>query len=86
MNAKAALSPKYLIDRNGAAAAVRAGYSARTARSIAHELLTKPDVAAMVAEGERAAADRLGLTREKVLARSSCDGLASLALCGKCLG
>lgn len=35
---------EYLIDFNGAAAAVRAGYSAKSARSIAHENLTKPDI------------------------------------------
>ena len=34
---------EYLIDFNGAAASVRAGYSPKSARSIAHENLTKPD-------------------------------------------
>ena len=43
---------EYLVDRNGAAAAVRAGYSKRTARQIACELLTRPDVAEAVRDGE----------------------------------
>jgi phage terminase small subunit len=35
---------EFLRDFNGAQAAIRSGYSQKTARSIAHELLTKPDV------------------------------------------
>ena len=71
MNAKqAAFVQEYLIDRNGAGAAVRAGYSQRTARQIAHKLLTKPDVAAAVAAGEAQIARGAAITRQKVL-----DGL-----------
>ncbi|MBK6335547.1 MAG: terminase small subunit [Betaproteobacteria bacterium] len=36
---------EYLVDRNGAAAAVRAGYSVRSAKQIAYQPLAKPDVA-----------------------------------------
>lgn len=39
---------EYLKDRNGAQAAIRAGYSSKTARAIASELLTFPDVRAAV--------------------------------------
>jgi len=35
---------EYLVDLNGTQAAIRAGYSQRTARSIANENLTKPDI------------------------------------------
>jgi phage terminase small subunit len=35
---------EYLVDLNGAQAAIRAGYSEHTARQIASELLTKPDI------------------------------------------
>lgn len=59
---------EYLIDRNGAAAAVRAGYSQRTARQIAYELLTRPHIAAAVCEGEARIAADAQVTREKVLA------------------
>lgn len=37
---------EYMVDMNGAAAAVRCGYSKKTSRSIACELLTKPDIQA----------------------------------------
>lgn len=58
---------EYLIDRCGAAAAVRAGYSPRTARQIAYELLTRPDVAAAVRQGEAELAVKAQLAREEVL-------------------
>ena len=58
---------EYLIDRNGAAAAVRAGYSPRTSRQIAHKLLTKADVAAAVRQGEAQLAAEAQLAREEVL-------------------
>jgi phage terminase small subunit len=58
---------EYLIDRNGAAAAVRAGYSHRTARQIAHKLLTKADVAEAVRQGETQLAAEAQLAREEVL-------------------
>ena len=35
---------EYLIDTDGAKAAIRAGYSERSAKQIASELLTKPDL------------------------------------------
>jgi phage terminase small subunit len=35
---------EYLVDQNGKAAAVRAGYSEQTAASIASENLTKPNI------------------------------------------
>jgi phage terminase small subunit len=58
---------QYALDHNGAAAAVRAGYAARSARQTAHDLLTNPNVRAVVAEHERVAATRLALTKERVL-------------------
>ena len=58
---------EYLIDRNGAAAAVRAGYSSRTARQIAHEILTRPDVAAAVGQGEAKLAAEAELSRAAVM-------------------
>lgn len=35
---------EYLTDSNGTQAAIRAGYSQKTARSIAEENLSKPDL------------------------------------------
>jgi phage terminase small subunit len=68
------LSPKqarfveeYAIDHNGAGAAVRAGYAARSARVTASQLLAKPNVRGAVEALERQAAERLQMSRERVL-------------------
>ncbi len=58
---------QYALDHNGAGAAVRAGYAPKSARVMACQLLAKPNIRALVAQHEAAAADELGLTREKVL-------------------
>lgn len=58
---------EYLIDRNGAAAAVRAGYSKRTARQQAYDILTRPDIANAVAQGEAELAANAKVTRDEVL-------------------
>lgn len=39
---------EYLIDLNGAAAAIRAGYSAKSAKNIAAELMRKPAIRAAI--------------------------------------
>ena len=58
---------EYIIDLNGAAAAVRAGYSENTARSIASENLTKPNVRRRVVELKAELAKRLEITAESVI-------------------
>lgn len=60
---------EYMVDRNGAAAARRVGYSARTARTIAHELLTKPNIRRRVSELESELAERLNVRAEDVVQR-----------------
>lgn len=58
---------EYMIDMNGAAAAERAGYSAKTSRAIACELLTKPDIQAALQVRGAALARELEVTREGVV-------------------
>ncbi|MBK7791580.1 MAG: terminase small subunit [Betaproteobacteria bacterium] len=58
---------EYLVDRDGADAAVRAGYSVRSAKQIAYQPLAKPDVAEGVQSGEARVAAMTELTRERVL-------------------
>ena len=41
---------EYLIDMNAAQAAIRAGYSKKTAKQIGQENLTKPDLQEYIAE------------------------------------
>jgi phage terminase small subunit len=70
---------EYLVDLNATQAAIRAGYSPRTARSQGSDLLTKPDIQAAIQAGMDARAQRVGMTADeilretKVLARSRVD-------------
>lgn len=41
---------EYIIDLNAAQAAIRAGYSEKTAKAIGSENLTKPDIKSLIAE------------------------------------
>lgn len=58
---------EYMVDMNGAASAVRCGYSKKTARAIACELLTKPDIQAALQARGAALARELEITREEVV-------------------
>jgi len=60
---------EYLIDLNGAAAARRAGYSVKTARQIADENLSKPDIVAAIEAAQAALSARTQITQEMVLRR-----------------
>ena len=68
VRAHARFVAKYLVDRNGARAASRAGYSKRTARVKAAQLLAKETVRQVVATGARKQPDKVELKAEKVLA------------------
>ena len=59
---------EFCISHSAADAARKAGYSVKTARSIGHELLTKPDVLATIQARQAATALELGVTRQQVLA------------------
>lgn len=58
---------EYLIDLNATQAAIRAGYSADTARAIGCENLTKPDIAAAVEEAQALRSMRTNITQDQVL-------------------
>jgi phage terminase small subunit len=70
---------EYLVDLNGAQAAIRAGYSRRTADRIAHETLRKPAVASAVAERMRARSEKVGADAEWVLRRLVAEAESDLA-------
>lgn len=59
---------EYVIDLNGKQAAIRAGYSPRTAESQASRLLSNAKVKSAVAAAKRKIAAKLDLTAKKVLA------------------
>lgn len=58
---------EYLVDSNATQAAIRAGYSARSADRIAADLLRKTWVAEAIAARQAKVANRLEVTAEKVL-------------------
>ncbi len=64
---QAAFVREYLVDLNATQAAIRAGYSKKTAGVQGHELLKKPEIAAAVAAKGKSAADRAGATAEEIL-------------------
>jgi phage terminase small subunit len=81
-----ALTPKqetfvreYLVDLNATQAAIRAGYSSRTAYSIGEENLKKPEIAAAVDAGMKDRAERIEITADKVLRELALIGFANMA-------
>lgn len=80
-----ALTPKqqrfvdeYLIDLNATQAAIRAGYSAKTAYSIGQENLNKPEVASAIAFAQKARSQRTGITQDMVLRELAKIGFADM--------
>lgn len=80
-----ALTPKqetfvaeYLIDLNATQAAIRAGYSARTARKIGQENLTKPDIQKAIQEAMAARSKRTEITADRVLEEYAKIGFADI--------
>jgi phage terminase small subunit len=72
--AKDKLTPKqemfvkeYLVDLNATQAAIRAGYSIKTAKSQGQRLLTNVDVARAIEEANQKRAEKLELSAEWVL-------------------
>jgi phage terminase small subunit len=64
---QAAFVAEYLIDLSATKAAIRAGYSAKTANRIGPELLTKPAVAEAVAQAQAERAERTKIDADYVL-------------------
>lgn len=59
---------EYLKDLNATQAAIRAGYSANTAKMQGSRLMTNDDIAAAIAERMEKRAKRVGITQDSVLA------------------
>lgn len=58
---------EYLVDLNATQAAIRAGYSERTAKETGYENLTKPHIAAAIEKAMEKRADKVEITQERVL-------------------
>lgn len=70
----AGLTPKqkrfvdeYLVDGNATQAAIRAGYSSKTAGSIGQENLTKPEISSLIAAAQKALQQKAQITAKDVV-------------------
>ena len=69
---------EYLVDLNATQAAIRAGYSARTADKIGSELLGKTRVAEAISQAQTTRSDRTQVTADRVVAELAAIGFAKL--------
>lgn len=69
---------EYLIDLNGTQAAIRAGYSPKTANEQASRLLANVNVQEYIQEQRGKLADKLDLSKERVLAEYAKIGFADV--------
>jgi phage terminase small subunit len=66
---------EYLVDLNATQAAIRAGYSHKTAYSIGQENLKKPEIARVIEEAQAERSEKTSITAEWVL-----DNLKNVAV------
>ena len=69
---------EYLVDKNATQAAIRAGYSAKTAHAIGHENLSKPEIASEIDAQLAAMREKTGITVERVAAELAKIGFADV--------
>lgn len=70
LNAKQrAFTVEYIKDKNATQAAIRAGYSEKTAYSMGVQLLKKLEIAQAIEELQKAAEARAGITVDKIVER-----------------
>lgn len=74
---------EYLIDLNATQAAIRAGYSKKTANRIAAENLSKPDIQLHLQELMRQRSERTGITADFVIEQLSHIAAADTEITGK---
>ena len=67
---------EYIVDLNATQAAIRAGYSQKTARSIGGRLLTNVAIHKLIQEGRAKQSKRTQITADRVL-----EEFASVAFC-----
>ncbi|MFV1536942.1 terminase small subunit [Phaeobacter sp. JH204B] len=69
---------EYLVDLNATQAAIRAGYSAKTAHSVGHENLRKPEIAKALKDAQSKRSDRTEITQDRVLQELARIGFADI--------
>ncbi len=72
---------EYLVDLNATQAAIRAGYSRKTAHVIGYENLGKPRIKAAVDAGHGRALEAVGVSRVRVLRELAAVGMADIRKC-----
>ena len=70
---------EYLIDLNAKRAAIRAGYSPKTAHAIGHALLRIVEVTAAIEKGQKALAAESYVTAERIVGELAKLGFANMA-------
>jgi len=70
---------EYIVDLNATQAAIRAGYSANSAKQIANETLTKPDLQAYIQELMDARSKRTEITADMVLREYAKIGFSNIS-------
>lgn len=70
---------EFVVDLNATQAAIRAGYSAKTAADIGRQLLRKTPVARAISERQRVISERIGVTAERVVEELAKIGFANMA-------
>ena len=70
---------EYLVDFNGTKAAERSGYSADSAQEIASQLLARPDIRELVAEGQKEIMERTQTFQDNAVAELKIVGFSNLA-------
>lgn len=70
---------EYIIDLNATQAAIRAGYSKKTARSQAQRLLTNVDIQGAIAKAVEARSKRTEITQDRVLKELATLGFSDMA-------
>ena len=68
---------EYLVDLNATQAAIRAGYSKKTAYSIGIENLRKPEIADAIAKRQKCLRNKLEISQEAVLRELAAIGFAN---------
>ena len=70
---------EYLVDFNATQAAIRAGYSPDTANEQGSQLLARPDIRELVAEGQKAIAERTQTFQDNAVDELKIVGFSDLA-------
>lgn len=69
---------EYLVDLNATQAAIRAGYSKKTAKSQGQRLLTNVDIKSAIAEAQEERGERTQITADRVVKELARIGLSDL--------